>query len=422
MSKTWPSFVFPSPGSPLPESTSEAAPYDQSLDRVVRYLDSAVGDLDDYKSAAFGAGGSSVRVNDIIEPRWTEPDDQLESGMSQWVLGLRMFCLVCLGESDYNSGSPGCYHNAMNPLTVNSSAGSDDGIQRGGNDVQMHVPNLHSNPSLGNVTMACTIGMYLSTEKVGLSNGTQPMIMSELFMASSKPRTTQWNTVETKPYIYNDTYPSGYNNATVLDDLFPSGYPTQTPGPRVTIPCIPSRIDNCRREGWYGLPIGARVGIIVGAIAGTVLLLSLIWCCCRRTKYSNVREKKKPILLSELRAQQAAEDQTRSVGGRAQLEAAVKNAAARARREGEGELDVQKPPPGYHETINDQERMLANYAIQRDNNAAVPPPSYIPQYGEPSVPAPSRLNQRADPVSNSSRTARAAYPQLPTAPAYFPPQ
>ena len=247
------------------------------------------------------------------------------------------------------------------------------------------------------------------------------MIMSQMFIADSTPRTTQWNIVETKPYIYNETCPSGCRNATVLDDLFPSGYPMQSAGPTVPVPCIPSRIDNCKRKGWYGLSIGTRVGIIVGALSGTALILSLIWCCCRRSKYSNVREKRKPILLSELRAQQAEEDRAHFVQERERQGAA----AVRARNVVEGEPDVEKPPPGYHETVNDQERMLTDYVIRRDNsNIAVPPPSYVPQSApiEPSVPASSPLNRRPDAVVNSSRTARAAYPQLPTVPAYFSPQ
>lgn len=61
------------------------------------------------------------------------------------------------------------------PTDGQSSAGSDDGIQHGGKDVQMQVPALDSNASLRNKTMACMIGMYLSSSEAGLNDGTQPM-------------------------------------------------------------------------------------------------------------------------------------------------------------------------------------------------------------------------------------------------------
>jgi hypothetical protein len=192
--------------------------------------------------------------------------------------------------------------------------------------------------------------------------------------------------------------------------------------PRVQISCIPSRVDDCRRDGWYRRPIGKRVGIIIGALAGTVFVLFLIWSCCRRTKYSNVREKKTPILLSELPAQRNEEDRAHFAREREREGTTAQSSTARERHEREG--DVEKPPPSYHETVNDQERMLADCAIRRDNaNAIVPPPSYG-QTGSArssSLPASERLDSRSALAASSSRSARPAYPQLPAAPVYYPP-
>jgi hypothetical protein len=416
MSVTWPGFVFPSPGLiqlPLPESTKGPAPYDQSLGRMLQYLDSTVRYSSTDPDEGFGSTASSIRVNDVIEPRWTEPDTESDSTTSEWVLGLRMCCLVCLPTEGEKLGSSWCDHDTSDALSVDSYVGSDDGVRPGGADVQMRVPMLGSESSLANASLACTIGMYLSSEKAGLEAGTQPIIMSQLFMASNTPRTTALNLIETKLYIYNETYPLGYQNATVLDDLFPSDYPTATARPRVQISCIPSRVDDCRRDGWYKWPIGKRVGIVIGALAGTIFVLFLIWSCCRRTKYSNIREKKTPILLSELRAQRNEEDRGHFARERERQETAAQSAAARERDEGEGEGGVEKPPPSYHETVNDQERMLADCAIRRDNaNVIVPPPEYgqTASARSTSLPVSERLSSQSTLAASSSRPARPAYP------------
>jgi hypothetical protein len=95
MSDTWPSFVFPSPRGSLPASTGPQSPYDDSIDRILRYLESAVLHSNNYSEQGFGFNASAVRTSDVIEPRWTEPDVESDSIMSKWVLGLRLFCLVC---------------------------------------------------------------------------------------------------------------------------------------------------------------------------------------------------------------------------------------------------------------------------------------------------------------------------------------
>jgi hypothetical protein len=145
MSVTWPGFVFPSPGLiqlPLPESTNGPAPYDESLGRVLQYLDSIVRYLKTYPNESLGSTASSIRVNDVIEPRWTEPDTESDSRTSQWVLGLRMCCLVCRLTEGEKLGNSWCDHDTSDALSVDSYVGSDDGVRPGGADVQMQVPML----------------------------------------------------------------------------------------------------------------------------------------------------------------------------------------------------------------------------------------------------------------------------------------
>jgi hypothetical protein len=209
----------------------------------------------------------------------------------------------------------------------------------------------------------------------------EPNVMSRVFMVFNKPRDGAMEFAETTPYRYNETYPLGWRNT---------------------------------KDSWDDWPIGKRVGIIFGAVFGVVIILCLIWCCCKRTKWADVREKKKPILLSELRAQQSREERasTGPVEVSERHDAEMQNASGVGRDEEEACLE--EPLPTYHAAVNDQERMLAHYAMQRDSAAAtVPPPSY-PQpatIGNSSIPASD--NDHAHQVPNISSTSPALAPYYP---------
>jgi hypothetical protein len=161
--------------------------------------------------------------------------------------------VVCLSTGYGVAGYPWCNKNTANSLPVSIYIGSDDLIPRGGADLQSQIPKPASNDSSHeqeDATLACTIGMYIRPGKMGFENGTQLLIMSQVFMASNTPRITAFDLGETKTYnIYNEIYPLGI--------------------------CMPSSFDSCRRHGWHGFSVSKGLGIIGGLLPmliGTLLL------------------------------------------------------------------------------------------------------------------------------------------------------
>ncbi|KAF1836101.1 hypothetical protein BDW02DRAFT_578263 [Decorospora gaudefroyi] len=432
MSVAWPSFDFPSPGPtlpPLPESTLQPYPsrnVSNSDDQMHWYMESALQDLRNWPLDGFGSEKSGVRVYDIIEPRWYEPDDGRPGpSISEWVYALELYCLVCLPAADGSprrgdgvEGYPFCANDTSDLASVSSRAGSDDGVSRGGDRVEISVPVPDASlPAAENTTLACTIVMYFLPGKPDEESWMQPVVMSRLFMASYKPRDGASSFEGAIVYQYSRTSPFGWRNTTGTPS-FPTSLPTSAPRPPVDF-CTPGRYDNCRTDGWYGWSTGKRLGIVIGVVIGIAIILSLIWCGCKRSKWGVPRQKERPMLLSELRAQQSRENQASTGQGRvSQRRAPTAAVTPRA-----GEADLDKPPPAYHETVNDQERMLAEYAMQRDNQTAAPPPSY----DQPTATGDTSASASAAPashpirVTNRSPCARAAYPQLPATPVYHAP-
>ena len=139
---------------------------------------------------------------------------------------------------------------------------------------------------------------------------------------------------------------------------------------------------------WDDWSRGRRIGLIVGIILGVIVVTWFCWCCCcrcGRARWAKVREKPRPMLLSELRAQQQRARENRGVSrargsGAAESEQETHaHIAVRNNAELEEEREVVKPPPAYHEVVNDQERMLATHAIGRHDD--VPAASYLPPVG-----------------------------------------
>jgi hypothetical protein len=81
--------------------------------------------------------------------------------------------------------------------------GPDNLIPRGGADLQIQVPKPASDDStneLEDATLACTIGVYIRSDKASMNPGAQSPIISPLFLTSNTPRTMAFNLGVTKNY------------------------------------------------------------------------------------------------------------------------------------------------------------------------------------------------------------------------------
>ncbi|KAF1937756.1 hypothetical protein EJ02DRAFT_47589 [Clathrospora elynae] len=440
MSVTWPAFIFP---PPLPGSAFSPKPSNHQHGNVHWYLESALQNQSNYPVDGFGPSSTSIRVNDFIAPRWVEPEGT-QSAFSEWVYALELWCLVCLptkgGRERWGNGEAGfpwCNNDTSNATDTSSRADSVLYIPRGGSDLTMRVPGPNLTETTQgdksrweNTTLACTIAMHLGQEKTGSGAWERPMALSQLFIVSNKPRGGALEYPQSPPYMYNETYPLGTPSKTAderWDEFFPSGFPLPSSVPTPHI-CGSTRYKNCRHDGWYGWSVGKRFGLIFGALVGFLLIAYMLYRHCGGAKleWVKVREKKKPILLSELRAQQrrdeqaAAERASTGQGNGSERQYAEEQTAA-----------VDEPLPTYHETVNDQERMLATYAIRRDNAAAAAlPPSYPPPAADVISPAPALYSPPSfsnppfpsDLISSSPLPPIPSYPPPASATYHPPPQ
>jgi len=190
--------------------------------------------------------------------------------------------------------------------------------------------------------------------------------------------------------------------------------------------CIQSRFNRCRTDGWYGWPIGKRIGVIIGTVIAVIVILSLLRCCYS-PQYSQARERKRPMLLSELRSQQAAEEgvaaerryvealygEARSaqggdshnirIGDGGDLVGARQDQGGRSSggQDNEG-APLEDVPPAYHEAVKEDRRAHTGIAPHANRSSFS---GWPPMYADVLQPAPV-----ANPPS------RVPYPALPQSP------
>ncbi|KAH6882330.1 hypothetical protein BKA58DRAFT_396631 [Alternaria rosae] len=190
--------------------------------------------------------------------------------------------------------------------------------------------------------------------------------------------------------------------------------------------CIQSKFNRCRTDGWYGWPIGKRVGVIIGILIAVIIVLSLLRCCYG-PQYSQARERKRPMLLSELRSQQAAEEG--AAAERRHVEALygeVRSASGRDRHDSRSgdrggpvgarpdqgersrggqdneEAHLDDVLPAYHEAVREDRRTRTEIAPHTNGSSFS---GWPPMYADVVQPAPV-----ANPPS------RVPYPTLPQSP------
>jgi hypothetical protein len=458
MSGVSPSFVFPAPGPSLPSwpvFTAEPSPGETPFDRMRVYIEQALSDRNNYPADGFGTPAASIRIHDIIEPLFVGSSQDSDDAWTNSIHAVQLYCLVCpptengeqRGETD-ELGWPFCGGDNINTQSASvEKIGwiplSDD-VNRG-----LQVPK----PSSGweSTSLVCTIAMYMIldiTDTTGPLHWNRPSIMSQLFMVSSTPRDGAWDSNVLMSYRYSAAYPLGIQNGTVQEygeELYstsvytPSPTSTQdwwdvyvtgsgyTPPARYPVEsCVVSRFNACRTGEWYEWSIGKRVGVVFGAIAGFIIVLLLLRLYCQNRR-SHTREKKRPILLSDLRAQQAAEEgasaERRFVDGlygvQTSTSEGVRHNSGRASEgdsTGEGphlagrnhvghnyqEASLEDMPPAYHEAVKDDRRTG---------------PEIAPQVNEsPFGGRPPTYSDVAQPAPVASTRTRIPYPTLPQSP------
>jgi hypothetical protein len=217
-------------------------------------------------------------------------------------------------------------------------------------------------------------------------------------------------------------------SATTQDrlDVFSSTTAYTPPGRMQIRACVQSRFNSCRTGGWYDWPVGKRIGVIIGILAAVIIILLLLRCFSQ-SKYSHAPVRKKPMLLSELRAQQAAEE-----GAAAErcyverLHGEVGRTSAEGRHEdriGNGgdlagdrstpgrrnggsrnneEAPLEDVPPAYHEAVRENRRTRTESTPQANDS---PFRGWPPMYADVVQPAPV-----------ASPPSRVPYPALPQSP------
>ena len=206
---------------------------------------------------------------------------------------------------------------------------------------------------------------------------------------------------EAEPPYSTSTYDSAPTSTQdTWDTLFPTSiYPA--PARNSIDVCVPSRFNNCRKDGWYGWPIGQRVGVIIGVVVGVIVVILLL----RRvppSAWSHKREKARPLLLSELRSQQAIEEG--AAAERRYVERTRGEHASTSRGSGDAvESPVEDVPPTYKEAMKDRRRTSGVGRPRTNEHTSTGwPPVYADAVQQPA------------PVANTP--LRVPYPSLPASP------
>lgn len=439
MTSILPSFVFPEPAPSLPTwpafTDAPFKPGNNPSDHMRMYLQYVLGDRYNYPASGFGSPTASVHIADIIEPFLLGTNPDSDTAWTEQIHAVQIYCLVCppmengdrKGETD-EVGWPFCGGGD----DVGSESTFDQILdwapQSGGVSQGLAVPEpSFGKPSSGwgSISLACALAMYTTSDII---DGTVPLYMnrpsvkSQVFIVSGAPRNGASDPGVLMPYRYNVACPLGSQNGSACDNTEPSSTSSYTPVPTSTqdmwvalFPtatsttsarnsidvCVESRFNRCRTDGWYGWPVGQRVGVIICVVVGFIILLLLL----RRfsqSKWSHKREKAKPMLLSELRRQQAAEEGV--AAERRYVERLYGEHASTSR----GSRDrIEQPPedvpPTYNEAMKDRRRTPAEDAPQMNEDASAGrPPVY------------SNVVQQPAPVADTS--SRTPYPALPASP------
>jgi hypothetical protein len=443
--------------------TDEPSPGETPFDHMRIYMEYALDDRNNYPADGFGTPAASIQIHDIIEPLFVGSSQGSDAAWTDSIYAVQVYCLVCpptenreqRGETD-ELGWPFCGGDNIN--TQSASVEKIGWIPQPDNVNQgLEVPK----PSSGweSTSLACTLAVYMIldiTDTTGPLYWNRPSIVSQLFMVSSTPRDGASDFNILMPYRYSVAYPLGIQNGTVQEygeELYSTSvytpnptttsFPTSTrdwldayfTGSGYTPParnriefCVVSRFNACRTGGWYDWSIGKRVGVLIGAIAGFIIILLLLRLCCP-DRCSHTREKKRPILLSELRRaqQQAAEEGAsaeqrfvdrlygvstsnsegvRHNNGRGSERDSVGGGPHPAGRNAVGHTDqeafLEDMPPTYHEAVRDDRRTRPESAPQVN--------------GTPFVGWPPTYSDVAQPAPIASIRTRTPYPALPQSP------
>ncbi|OAL51111.1 hypothetical protein IQ07DRAFT_412264 [Pyrenochaeta sp. DS3sAY3a] len=395
-------FTFPSPGPVLPPAPAAIFPpvpiEFPGIDERY-YLEASLRNTTLRPTEGFGSIESSIRSYDLVETRWFEPSQ------SRTVYeAISIFCLVCDEGTTPPASNP---WEACDNYTagVTESSSTLVAAPRSGKDVRFQIPRPDENEfDTGNErkghnkTMACMFSLELIDIQANATE-TKNMAISQLFLVKNKPRRGALYFSETSPYLYNSANPTGTptggdRNSPTYVGLLPSS--TRAAAPRV---CLHSgRGTTCGTSGWVTWSVGKRVGIVIGSVIGFVIVCFFFWICTRRTRFAETRERPKPMLLSEYRAEQRLraegqrDDSESSVAGGLRAEEPPVERPVPARRETDG-VDI-APPPAYHEVVKEQDRRDRHDQVQPVDVSGphFPPPASV-NPSSPPIPAPSYETQ-----------------------------
>lgn len=431
-----PKLQFPAPGPDPPSwpafTNEPFKPGNNPSDYMRIYLQYLLDDRDNYPVDGFGPGTAPVQIHDIIDPLFIGSNPESDTTWTGYIHSVQIYCLVCpplesggkRGETD-DLGWPFCGGDIQ---AIQSTSPASDEIagwtSQGEVDQGLVVPK----PSDGweNTSLACTLAMYTTFDVIDATVPlymNRPSVRSQLFVVSSTPRDGASDFGVLMPYRYSAYCTHGTQNGTACNEAEPpystSTYdsaPTSTqdtwdtlfptsiyPAPaRNSIDvCVPSRFNNCRKDGWYGWPIGQRVGVIIGVVVGVIVVILLL----RRVPpsvWSHKREKARPLLLSELRSQQAIEEG--AAAERRYVERTRGEHASTSRGSGDAvESPVEDVPPTYKEAMKDRRRTSGVGRPRMNEHTSTGwPPVYADAVQQPA------------PVANTP--LRVPYPSLPASP------
>lgn len=379
-----PRFINPSITPPEIEYTGTYVPArneDFVNSDLYAYLNEILDKSPWYDERGWGSLNSSVRSHDWIKPEWS---DQGSTATGGYVDSFGMYCMACSHRGPWSNATEvwlTCGSDISNAIV---GTVADDLQHSGGYNTSIRVPEPQSSPDQAGTLMACMAVLWLKKLNFGL--GENPMVRSGLILTEHTPHgELSFDDPDYIPYNYSYSHPEGTPSRPWLSEL-PSAMPTETVSYPTIVYCNDGpRFNDCPSEtGWKSLPIGTRVGIIIGVVAGILFFLFLCRWLTKRRRFASVlerdrqRERPRPMLLSEYMAQRARSEQARTDEHRSTRSLSRNDiSAAEYGRAGatDGDADVPKPPPAYHEAVNEQERMLAQIAI-RHNQA--PAPSYVP--------------------------------------------
>ncbi|KAG9193195.1 hypothetical protein G6011_03230 [Alternaria panax] len=432
MTATFPEFVFPAPGPDLPSwpavTDEPFKPGSNPSDHMRICLQDLLDDRVNYPVDGFGPGTAPVQVHDIIEPLFLGSNQEPDTAWTDYIHAVQLYCLVCPpwenGERREGTDDLGWPFCGGDKRAVQSTPPAFDQIINWAPQPDEVNPGIVvPKPSYGweNTSLACTLAMYMTFDMIDATlplYRNRPSVKSQLFIVSSTPRDGASDFGVLMPYRYSAGCSRGAPNGTACNGQGPYSMSSYTPAPTSTqdmwdallstptymaarraptVICHQTRFRSCRKDGWYRLSTGQRVGIVIGAVVGFIIVI-LLFRCFARSKWSRVREKKRPMLLSELRSQQAAEQ-------RAAAERRLHEEHASTSRESENivEQSPEDVPPTYREAMKDNRPALAVGSPQVNGNASTAWP-----------PVHQNVVRQPAPVARAS--PRVPYPTLPPSP------